>query len=101
MQKLNRIRVGEFDISNSITIEELEQNKNNRQWMEEKIIEIKDIFEDNKKIELTQKEMNLFLNGVKLTKKEPDGTYKIYNENIEFVGTGEIRENKLKRDVII
>ena len=49
---------------------------------------------DNKKIEL-------FLNGVKLKTNLQNGIYKIYNEDNAFIGTGEIKEEKLKRDVIL
>ena len=42
----------------------------------------------------------LFLNGVRLTKKEKDGIYNIYC-NKTYLGTGIIEKNLLKRDIII
>ena len=50
---------------------------------------------------LCEKEIGQFLNGVKLKRKEKEGIYKVYNEKKEFLGTGDIKNNGLKRDVII
>ena len=53
-------------MSEAITIEGLEQNKENKKYLEEKLIKIEDIFEDNQEIILKPKKLELFLNGVKL-----------------------------------
>lgn len=53
-------------MSEAITIEELEQNKENKKYLEEKLIKIEDIFENNEEITLNPKKLELFLNGVKL-----------------------------------
>lgn len=42
-----------------------------------------------------------FLNGVMQNVQLEDGIYRIYTEETKFLGTGEVKENKLKRDVII
>lgn len=97
MKELQRVQVGEFNIKNAITIQELEKEK---QKINLKIITIEELFKANKKIYIDSKKLTLFLNGVQLTKKEPDGIYKIYNNN-KFVGIGVIKENLLKRDIII
>jgi len=44
--------------------------------------------------------LQLFLNGVKLTWQVEDGIYKIYN-NGNFIGIGTVKNNLLKRDIII
>lgn len=69
--------------------------------MEDKIIKIEDIFEQNEKIVLNQKSLELFLNGVKLSIKKQDGIYKIYDEKGIFIGTGEVKTGRLKRDVVM
>ena len=46
------------------------------------------------------KKLKLFLNGVQLKVKEKDGAFKIYNNN-KFIGIGCIKDNILKRDIII
>ena len=54
----------------------------------------------NENINLSEKKLQLFLNGVKLTWPLSDGVYKIYsNEN--FIGIGTVKNNLLKRDIII
>ena len=51
-------------------------------------------------IELSQKELQLFLNGVQLSKKYEDEIYKIYSDN-RFIGIGIVKNKLLKRDLII
>ena len=95
MQELTRIKVDKFSIENTITIEELETKKDSIPY-----ISIEDIFKDYKKIELGERELKLFLNGVMLTVKEANGVYRIYSEN-RFIGLGTVQNKRLKRDVII
>ena len=94
MKELNRTKVGEFSIDDSITIEELENaNYNN-------FITVEDYFENYKNINLNEKKLQLFLNGVQLTCNLEDGIYRIYFDN-EFIGIGTIKNNLLKRDIIL
>jgi len=67
---------------------------------EQKLITIENIFKDKEKIELNDRKLELFLNGVQLTYELKDNTYKIYNKN-KFIGLGIIRNNLLKRDIVI
>ena len=92
MKELNRTQVGEFKIEDAITIEELEQKQI--------CITIEDYFRQNKNINLNEKKLQLFLNGVQLTWLLPDGVYKIYN-NEHFIGIGTVKNNLLKRDIIL
>lgn len=93
MRNLCRTKVDEFDICNSIELEQL-KNKNIP------IITIEQVFNKNSLIELDDKKTQLFLNGVQLTFQKNNGVYRIYNNN-RFIGIGIINENLLKRDVII
>ena len=95
MKELKRTKVGIFDIKDSIKIDENENEEIN-----EKIIPIEEIFKENEKIEIEEKRLKHFLNGVKITVKKPDGIYNIYYDK-NFIGTGIIKENLLKRDIII
>ena len=92
MKKLKRTQVGEFKIEDAITIEELEQNQT--------CISIEEYFRQNKNINLNEKKLQLFLNGVQLTWLLPDGVYKVYS-NEHFIGIGTVKNNLLKRDIII
>lgn len=98
MKELNRTKVGIFEISDAITIDELE---NNKQLANNKLIEMEDLLKSKPKIKLEDKNLKQFLNGVKITMNENEDIYKIYKEDGEFLGTGLIKENKLKRDIII
>lgn len=101
MQDLERSRVGKFDIKDSITIEELEQNIENSEFINQHFITIENYFKDKESIKLNEKRLSLFLNGVKLTHNLTDDMYKIYDENNKFVGIGSVKNNLLKREIIV
>lgn len=94
MKELKRTQVGEFEIQNSVTIEELENN------IEKYFITIEKYFENCKKINLNAKKIQLFLNGVQLTHNLEDGIYTIYSDD-KFIGIGTIKNKLLKRDIVI
>lgn len=95
MKELQRINVNQFNIEESISIDDLD-NIN----AQEKIISIEKVFEDKQKIELNNRKLELFLNGVKLTHELDDGLYRIYNNN-NFIGLGIVKNKLLKRDIVI
>ena len=96
MKELNRTRVGSFGIEDSITLEELEKCEN----IKLKVLTMEELLKQKEKIILNKKQLELFLNGVKLDNDNQDGLYRIYNQDKQFIGIGVIQENKLKRDII-
>ena len=100
MLNLNRIQVGQFNISNSITMEELKNQEEFKNIINKNLITVEQLFKEKENIELNNRKLELFLNGVKLTQNKPDGIYKIYR-NKNFIGIGIIKDNLLKRDIII
>lgn len=100
MKELERIKVGDFFIEDSIDIKDLEQNINNINYIKSHFITIEKLFEKKDRIELDNKKLDLFLNGVKLSTNKKDGLYKTYTNN-KFIGIGIIEDGKLKRDIII
>lgn len=98
MSNLDRIKVDEFDISQSLTLEQIELNK---EFVNENLVSVEEAFKDNLSIKLNEKDIKLFLNGVMLTNKNIDGLYKIYNGLNEFIGLGLVKDNLLKRDVVL
>ncbi len=96
MSGLERLQVGKFKIENSIKIDE----STTKEYIEEHIIGIEELFAEKPKIEINQKKLLLFLNGVKLNTEFEDGVYKIYSEN-KFIGLGTVNKGLLKRDIII
>lgn len=100
---LNRIQVGNFNIKDSITIEELEKQFNkDSNIIEKSIIKIEDLdlFQEKESIILNDRKLELFLNGVKITHNYEDGIYKVYNNGI-FIGIGVVKDKLLKRDIIL
>lgn len=100
MKELKRTRVDNFRIEDAITLEELENNKNNEEYLKNKIISIENIFENKNKINLNERKKELFLNGVKLTHDLKDDIYLVYSNNV-FLGLGIVQNKLLKRDIIV
>ena len=101
MKELNRIKVGSFSENKAVTLEEIKENAKNKEFWIEKMITIEKFFKDKPKIILPEYKLKLFLNGVNLSIKAQDGIYRIYNEKNEFIGTGVINNNLLKREIVI
>ena len=102
MKSLKRIQVGDFKIEDSITIDELNNIIQKNELDKTKtIIILEKLFEKIPSIKLDNRKLELFLNGVMLTQKQNEGVYKIYNQKDEFIGTGTIKDNLLKRDIIL
>ena len=96
MKELNRTRVGDFSIDNSLKIEELE-DKNK---IEKNFIKIDDFFKNKEQIELDYKNLTRFLNGVKIKVHKEDDIYRIYYMG-KFIGIGNLKDGALKRDIVI
>ncbi len=95
MKELQRTKVGTFTIEQSVLAEDL-----NEESVEKHMITIENLFKNLENIELDEKKLQLFLNGVKLSFKLEDGLYKIYY-NHQFIGIGILQDFLLKRDIII
>lgn len=101
MKELKRTQVGDFKIDDSITIDDLEKNINNEEFINNKIISIEKLFCEKNSIKLDDRKLQLFLNGVKLTQKYDADIYKIYDKNNKFIGIGTIENQLLKRDIVL
>ena len=101
MKDLKRLQVGDFNIKNTITLEEIEDNRDNNKFLESKLITIEEIFKNKGKLIFKNEQLNKFLNGVKLSFDLKDDLYRIYNEKKNFIGIGKIENKKLKRDIIV
>ena len=95
MKELQRTQVGTFTLEQSILIEDL-----TKETIAEHIITIEDLFKKLENIELNERKLQLFLNGVKLSFDLKDGIYKIYS-NQQFIGIGFVKDKLLKRDIVI
>ncbi len=95
MKELQRTSVDKFKIEESINLEELSEDE-----AQKKILTIENIFKEKEKIYLNDKGVELFLNGVQLTRELEDDVYRVYNDN-KFIGLGIIKNKLLKRDIVI
>lgn len=101
MSYLNRIVVDKFKIEDAIDFETLEKNKDDEEFLKNNLITMEEMFSDFPKLILNSRKIELFLNGVMLTFKNKDGIYNVYNESNIYIGTGTIKNELLKRDIII
>lgn len=100
MKSLKRIKVDKFEVEKAITFEKLEENKENIEWLKNNSYSMEDILINLPKIQLKKRKIELFLNGVMLDCEKENGVYNIYCEG-QYIGTGIVKENLLKRDIII
>ena len=99
MKELNRTQVGQFELKQSVTIEDIEQNKDNEEFWNEHVITMQKFFENYPDIKLEEKQLALFLNGVQLIYDKLDGLYQIkINDNV--IGIGTVNNKLLKREII-
>lgn len=101
MKELERLQVGRFNIENSIKIGELKEHKDDLRFIEKHFIGFEELLKDNPSCELTDKEVIQFLNGMKLKKNLQDGIFKIYSIDNTFIGTAEVENGFLKRDIVV
>lgn len=101
MKELNRVKVGRFDIEQAITVETLEKNILNKEFINEHFISIEKVFSEKKSITIDESKLNHFLNGVKLFFNLEDGLYKIYDQKNKFIGIGSLKNHLLKRKIIL
>lgn len=98
MKELMRTQVGEFIIEQAVTIEQLSKEQD---FLDENLITMEKLLKNNDSITIDSMNIGKFLNGVKLSQNSEDGTYKIYNQDNQFIGTGVVENKKLKRDIVV
>ena len=93
MKELKRTKVGNFNIKQAITLEQLQEKENI------KIITIEEMFKDKEEIILEDSKIILLLNGVKMNMEKPKGIYRIYNKQNKYIGLGIVQNKNLKIDI--
>lgn len=102
MKELNRVSVGDFNIKNSIKIQDFEEQIKNKNYSS--IITIEQMFEKNRKITLcNDEELKKYLNGVLININSIENKEDICTVycNEKFIGLGTIQNNKLKRELVV
>ena len=102
MCELNREKVGDFELSSSVTIEQLKNGFQNKDFLKKYFLDIENIFEKAPKIVLDDSNIFKLLNGVKLLgfSDFEDGIFRIYFNNL-FVGIAVLKNGVLKREIIL
>ena len=98
MKNLRRIQVGSFKIEDSVTITKLKKDMESGNKLN--LIPVEKILMDIPTIELKEEKLKLYLNGVKIKTDKENGVYKVLVNN-KFIGTGIIKDNTLKRDIVL
>ena len=98
MKNLRRIQVGSFKIEDSITITKLKKDMESGNKLN--LIPVEKILMDIPTIELKEEKLKLYLNGVKIKTDKENGVYRVLINN-KFIGTGIIKDNTLKRDIVL
>lgn len=93
MKELNRTKVGRFKIEDAITLENLKDNA------QIKIISMEELLNKLQSINLNEKQIEKFINGVQISVDREDGIYNIYTN--KYLGTGIVKNRKVKRDIIL
>ena len=93
MTSLVREKVGDIDIANAFSLEEIENLHNNNR--EDFLWSVEKFFDYPKLILNNERDLKLFLNGNTVRFSATDGRYRIYN-NDTFIGLANVNNNLLK-----
>ena len=106
MSNLQRIKVNDFSIDEAITFEELENNKNDLNWLKSHSYTMKQVMSYLPRIDLNINRLDYFINGGKIQvdsiQKNIEingGSYNIYSDD-KYIGIGIVKDRYLKRDII-
>lgn len=97
MEELNRTQIGEFTLNQSIKISDIQKDFS---ILQKYFISIEDFFSSSESIILNNVQLKKFFNGVKLPFNLNDGNFKIYDENGNFIGIGNLSNGNLKRKIL-
>lgn len=100
MKELQRAKAGKFEIGQAVTVDDIEKNINNEEWINRNIIKLEDLLADNDKIIIHESNLEKFYNGVKIHVNGRDGVCSVYC-NGKFLGSGVVKDNNIKRDIVL
>ena len=91
MAALRRVTAGEYTIGNSIPLQTLIDSENPEQYL----LPVDSMFANYPEVVLTEKQEKCCRNGVAFTINLPEGTYRVYAGNGEFLALSRMVEGKL------
>ena len=101
MEKLNRIQVGEFSIRQAVSIEQIEEEKDNQEFWNKHLITFEKFFASFPLIILEDRKFTLFLNGVLLKENREDGIYQVTDFSQKYYAIGTVEDKQLKRKIVL
>lgn len=106
MKDLRRLSVGEFNIKDSIKINEFEKNVNNMNFSN--ILTIEQICKKYNNVEIGKDYLKKYLNGISIPINESKNNIEANKEQVcrvylekKFIGLGILKDGKIKRDLVI
>ncbi len=90
MSFLLRLRAGMFNISEALTLEEIEAHAQSNS-LNDRLISVKEVFGNYPKIELDDTQLKRFLNGVHIESSfKQVAVIAVYSQKDDFIGLGEV-----------
>ena len=91
MAELRRVTAGEYTIEKAVPLQTLIDSENPEQYL----LPVDSMFANYPAVTLTEKQEKCCRNGVAFTTKLPEGTYRVYAQNGEFLALSRMVEGKL------
>ena len=100
MMELERLKVGNFELCDSVTLEDLQQNACDNIWLNNNIITLESLLMNCDKAYIKKENIEKFYNGVKIFVDKPDQLCSVYCDG-EFIGSAMVKNGYMKRDIIV
>ena len=97
MIELRRLKCGNFEIKDAITLEKFIKLETDE--MNKRVITIEQCYKDSRNVNLNDSELKKFLNGVNIQCNSLERIVRVYN-NKKFIGLGKVEDNILKRYIV-
>lgn len=94
MASLRRTFAGEFSVENAHSLEKVIA-AGERGEAESLLLPLDKLFADCTELKLSAKQEKLFRNGVRISVKNQDGTYRLYSEKGEFIALAKVEQSLL------
>ena len=91
MAELCRVTAGEYTIAQSVPLQTLIESENPEQYL----LAVDSMFKNHPEVTLTAKQEKCCRNGVAFTAELPEGKYRVYAQNGEFLALSHMVEGKL------
>ena len=91
MAELRRVTAGEYTIEQSVPLQKLIESENPESYL----LPVDSMFKNYPEVILTEKQEKCCRNGVAFTCSLPEGTYRVYGKNGEFLALSHMVEGKL------